>query len=903
MPQNFLIPATPAGYRALIDDYQRSLFGNAFDNQISADGVIDFGHSLRRFYDFADLYNQLIFGNNHAEIHTQHLENLAENVFFIANQMGGGGGAGLDTIEFYLQSINQNTENVAAAIGGGAQGSFFDVVNAINLQSSIFQQEFEPLFHARLSEIRQQIFFDIGEPTRAVANNLAAHATLLAQAILAAAGTGSPFDAAQVSATQNIADSTQTAALDDALLQALSAAFSEADADDYHDHVVSSGPLALVGLAARLWPLLRTVLAAGKSAAQVGGAVAVGDVLFNEGRMTVKTIDPVMHWFARGLATVAPLLAKLVNTGVEVAEEASKPLELFFQPVFEKLLGSIKTSVAQVGEVGPAQGFEVAEQFLTRAALQGMHAHHLAEVIEMMPYFKHFGMHMLPAFMSDMAGFGPIAGNTWGRAVGEGVGRAAGYEINAKMRSRIPDVGQLIEGTIERKMSLQEQATLLAFHGYNDHFIDFIQKYQWKDPSLTQIRALADDISVDEAQVQHWLREAGFDDDNVRTMAPVIMAASMRTERGQLLTEVMSNLKEGFLTEQDAALYFDQLRLGPIARGFLLTASRLGFRRNLINDNLATYREQFRANLIAEGDFRLGLSLNGLDPARIDSEVANINTKRTATLAREEDQAEKSLVRQHQSLVTQELRVAFQHGMIDASAFELALIQSGINPDIARATVDLEEVRLAGRIGQARAAELARLTEREVQIRVTGFVELFRKQQISNLQLGQFLLNLGLEPSLVDAIVQREVARAAPTAADLLQTPAALRAKELATLAKTTLIVRFQKGLISSDDLLRGLVELGVDAGIARATVDLEVAKRQSEAQPPQAPKEDPAVAAALRRQMTALISAYVDKRISEATLISELQRLGATDVVVNALVQEALEKRALAELPAGAEV
>jgi hypothetical protein len=395
-----------------------------------------------------------------------------------------------------------------------------------------------------------------------------------------------------------------------------------------------------------------------------------------------------------------------------------------------------------------------------------------------------------------------------------------------------------------------------------------------------------------EAQTETWLREIGFSMKDAAALLPIVMQQSMKAERGSLSTEVMANLRAGLLTEADADLYFDQLRLHPLARNMLFTSARLGLRRNSIEDNIATYRQQFNDGLIDEADFKLGLQAQGVTAPRIDVETSQVFSKRFAKLANDEAAEIKSEVRKQQGLLISAMREAFQHGFIDENQFRDALEHAGITPQTAAATVELERIKLEGRALTSRSAAAARALQQEIRLREDTFVELFRKGAINNLQLQQFLSQLGVPQAVVDAIVERELARARPSPQDLFKTPGALKAKELFTLATAKLQVDFAKAAIDADQYLTQLVALGMDVDIARATVALAVARRGAEKQPPAPAKVSDKSLADLKNQVDNALEKFAQTGQTPAALEDVLSRLGVVEEVLDALVALANEQQ-----------
>jgi len=899
MPIAFLGPYTTGGWIALLN--QEGAFLNATGVALTSAGAAYspyvqstlIENTQRAVYNnLASLYNLQEASYNTWITDRVQLYDCASFLEYIANNIPVGGGVDLSTVEFNLQRILTETSNIAATLGGGAPLSFGDIVTALNQGLfSVADQIFgaSQLSHFDFSQLVNSLAqVGAGGGAEILKDDIARIPVLLAQLvalIAAAAGQSDP-------ATQKIADNTKDSAQLDVGVALAAALAGKAPLEDYMEFLQHS-EIGFVGDAA--WSFVKTMLSA-LAPPPLRPQVEEGiqhfiDTGAQKG-LTAAITDSVHYISAQGPDVVGNIVGKIFGSLNHVAEIFEPALAAVFKPAFDVMLNGIKESVAQAGEVGPAGGFKAAEQFLSKAALNGMHAHHLAELLEMIPWTKHFGMNMLPAFMADMAGFGAIASQTWGRAIGEGVGRAAGYEINASMRSRIPDPRMLEQMVFEGQLSLPDQKVLLAFSGYNDDYIDRMQTIQYVEPNLRQLSSLAADASMPEGQTETWLREIGFSPKDAAALLPIVMQQSMRAERGTLQTEIMANLRAGLLSEQDAEIYFDQLRLHPLARNMLLTSARLGLRRNSIEDNITTYKQLYNDGLLDDADFRLGLEAQGVTEARLTVELNQVASKRFAQVAETETAEAKAEVRKQQGLLIAAMRAAFQHGMIDGNQFQDALTHSGITQSTAAATVELERIKLEGRAQTSRSAEAARILQREQRLREDTFVELFRKGAINNLQLQQFLLGSGLPEAVVGAIVDRELARARPSPGDLFKSPGALKAKELFTLATAKLQVDFAKAAIDADQYLTQLVALGSDVDIARATVALAVARRGAEKQPPAPAKVSNTILADLKKQVDDALEKFAQTGQTSAALEDVLSRLGIVEEVLDALVALANEQQ-----------
>jgi hypothetical protein len=893
--QSFPAFVTDIQYRDFIHLAMNDQFNvNAFQ-QITPDAAMNLAAmwDLQGWIKAVDV--QLIYANNLAEADRSQIYDIASFLENIEFQIANMGAVNLSTLETNVQSINSNVASIMQSVGGGSSISFAEIDRT--LTQSLAQVAMA------VQDVAGQLFTDngilsniltipndrtISEVTRDGLGDIAAVLAALLPIIRQTANVTDP-------ATQKIADNT----LSVARLAALSnGAVLEAGVPNFTDFFSFLSSLDVTAAAKQLGKLLSNAFDAVPEVFSTESAQRAKDEFLKEVE-TVKSstvildvTEEIKRQSAALLSPAIKFMFQIVGFIAEIAEPASKAL---FDPAFEAILKVVKTRVQSHGMVSPTQGFGAAADWLSAAASQGMHAHHLAHLIEMIPSLKNFGLNTLPAFLSDMAGYGEIAKQTWGKAIGEGVGRPAGYEINALMRSKIPDEQGLRSAVQRRQLSIQEFGTLMTYHGYHDNYVAMAVDTVWRNPSLREILLLVQDTPVEQPTIEWLLRDAGYGEDLMAKIIPALMRKRTRNERDQLVGEVRANLAQGFLTEEDARLYFEQVGMGSDEIDLSLQTARLAFRRGRMADNLATLQNEFTSNLMEAGDFTLAARAQGISEARIASELFAIEVKRNGTVAHQETADAKAEVRHQQSLVLQEFRVLFQHGLVSPAGFEQALVQSGILPATARLTVELEQVKLEGRAGSARSAAGARLTAKEIKLREDTFIELFRKGIISNLQLEISLRQLGLSDAIVSATVSKELAAKILTAADLLKTPAGMKAKELFTLAKATLQVQFAKAAIDADSYLQQLVLLGVDEAVARATVKLEVAKRSGEKQPPKAAATDSKALTAIKAQVAALEDQATAGKISGDDFSAALERIGLLEQTIDALIAQLDEEQAAA--------
>lgn len=467
----------------------------------------------------------------------------------------------------------------------------------------------------------------------------------------------------------------------------------------------------------------------------------------------VDWLTPFVSWLVtRGIDLAIPIVQRMA----EVVQRLSEVLDPVMSQIFDNMIRQFKAFIGSVGNVAPDAGFNVAGEFVTKAGQLGTQAHLTALAFEFIPYLKHFGINQTVAFMADAAAFAPIAAQTWGQAIGQGVGRPAGYQINAVMRSRIPEERDLFELLIKRIITEDDFRSFMAFHGYLDKYTDALVRSAFRGPRLTEIIRLSDDNTVDRAQIAHWIQKGGYTDENVEKLTPIVEQLGMRSERARLLGEVTLGYKEGLVDDFQAESYFDTLRLPPQAKSLLFQSMRLAFRREMIEEHLRGLTASYDSGLSSAFELLGGIQAIGVNREKALAIVATHSTRRTGRAFQKADARIEQQLRQVQTNTIQGLKEQFEFGRISDQRFLLSLLVAGVEPQLAASIVALEQIKLKTRAGERSRVAVERLAAKIRQNRQDGFIQLFRKDLVEEWQLRLFLRELGLDNELIDSIVQEE---------------------------------------------------------------------------------------------------------------------------------------------------
>ncbi len=479
----------------------------------------------------------------------------------------------------------------------------------------------------------------------------------------------------------------------------------------------------------------------------------------------VTTTESLSPFLAVGSATLSFLVRKLGDVFADILRAAFAGADIMapgFQPLVDQTLDTIQDRVLKLGHVTPGDAFSVARDFLTVAMTNGLKARLIGVLCEKGgDQVKNLGIQQVAGLMGELGGFSQLAEAVWGTALKAGIGRPAEYQVNAITRSRHLAERDLADAATQRKMSLTEQAEILAFHGYDDRGIAFIQAHQWRRARLREIVMLASDASVQEDDVRNWLEEGGYDDLDVNRFTPIVMEQSLRGQRQAWQSEVMANMREGYIDDEEGEAHLRRLRMNDEGVQLLLDTGRLGARRDMINESLRTFETAFTNDQMTEEEFTLALEGIGINKAKVAIIVGRNVSKRIGRVTKEEEAMTSKQVREFQSASLAALKAQFQAQLIGAEAFASNLVALGFLPSVAREIVTLEQLHLLAKIQGTQAAEADKLRDEIRRDRIATFIEFFQDGFINDEQLLADLVQLGLDFELAQAIAFREKAKKA----------------------------------------------------------------------------------------------------------------------------------------------
>jgi hypothetical protein len=168
----------------------------------------------------------------------------------------------------------------------------------------------------------------------------------------------------------------------------------------------------------------------------------------------------------------------------------------------------------------------------------------------------------------------------------------------------------------------------------------------------------------------------------------------------------------------------------------------------------------------------------------------------------------------------------YKKGMISTGELTTILIGLGIEPSRLRDIADQAEIDIKPKPVAPVKASIDTEYNKIVQKMIPLYIQQYRYEMIKPDELKAKLKSLGLLEEYINLVISIEDAKKVKTAARLSDVELAKRNRELESLFKQQYLDQYRGDLINEDQLAENLLAIGLDAGIVKATVDLEVVKK-----------------------------------------------------------------------------
>jgi len=443
----------------------------------------------------------------------------------------------------------------------------------------------------------------------------------------------------------------------------------------------------------------------------------IGDVLFDKIREWFRlayqeVLVSLWRWMLEKLKDLIDLVVGTLKPILSDAWEfASAKFEEYGRSLYD---GTLKVFEGH-SPVKPEDAPVMAMQLYLFAMGMGMAAHGTAALTELLHPLKTVGLHQTAAAIGDFAGFGRISAATMGPLVNRVLAQAMTYAVQSRYRPVIPDDRLLVELRSKREIDKGTFDKAMAYQGFDDDWIDLIERWQWKDPRTLEIARLAD-VGIEQgpppAEELEWFRKfgitgnklkdwwlyrkfmrAGYEDCDLDVLVRFIHRKEVSFALTYVRTAIRRNYRWGYLTDEELEKWMERLNLPEQAKEWIFWAGELDreyfYRQDLQN----YYITAFRQDVIGADELLVSLLAMNL-PAReasllVRTEKIRKRPKTSVAVPKEQEQMTAKL----QSTYIQLYREQFKKGFIDEALYLESLLSLGLDPELASVTVELDATK------------------------------------------------------------------------------------------------------------------------------------------------------------------------------------------------------------------
>lgn len=388
-----------------------------------------------------------------------------------------------------------------------------------------------------------------------------------------------------------------------------------------------------------------------------------------------------------------------------------------------------------------------------------------------------------------------------------------------------------------------------------------------------------------------------------------------RIERTELRTELLAQASAGVMSPEDvgaalAAYGYDaraQQHTAALAR---LRASRKLFQEVATETKAATRRAQQTAITAAQEEFRRGLLTDaglaatlrdqGVTEAEVDSlvdlaRVRRVPVPKLADVLTPEAQAQRALDEESDRVVA-----LLKRRQIDEATAQASLIGLGVDPDEAGRRVRLATAQVAKPPDRFTPRPVNDVIEEARRLKMAAARDEFRAGLIDLNALGARLADAGIEPAVVNAVVQFEDSKRRADAARASETASARETSTIRRQEQDKAVAAFRAGDLDESGLLANLLAIGVLPSLAETIVESEVQRRDVEAAGNAEAADARTAAQDQSLREDAVVFGFRNNLVDEDQALELLADAGVTEIRARLLIQreQARKKPAAASSP-----
>lgn len=595
-------------------------------------------------------------------------------------------------------------------------------------------------------------------------------------------------------------------------------------------------------------------------------------------------------------------------------------------------LTSIQSMILGQGTIAPEDAPTIGTRaFLTASAL-GASAHALSTAIELVHPLRYMGFHYLSGFLADMGSFSSISHALIGTVVDVGVAVPMRYYLQARTRVTVPTAGDLQGMHRKHTLTPAQFGKYMAYQGYSEEWIQNYIEYLPADPRLFDILRMAEAgfpvtsppaaaiPTLEKMNIRAggnpdwWLQMkfalAGYNWIDIPMLVDTVHRRETNSERNRLVTTASVNFRNGYMSEPQFRQELDAAGKTPKQIDWKVRAERLSALRDDILDLEKLFTDRYLKDLITYDDLIVAFTNIGIIPHKADILANRARIRKTPKPTDDTDKRAEKATREMQVAYSRMYKEQYRQNLITYEEYHNSLRAIRISEAVAWATVELERARRIGQSDRVAIKAEAQAATRTQAARQRLFRERFRAGVIDAGFYYDALINAGVVQAEARAIVDLEVVRIDAQAAAVATAEATAALVRTRAAYQRLYQAQYRAGLITTADYYDDLIVLGVDADLARATVDAEAVRYDAEISAIEEREAEATQRAAQRAQaklererydaglidadqyLTGLLEIRVDPALARATV--DLAEVARFDLIARAELKLE-EKEALA--------
>jgi hypothetical protein len=365
-------------------------------------------------------------------------------------------------------------------------------------------------------------------------------------------------------------------------------------------------------------------------------------------------------------------------------------------------------------------------------------------------------------YVGAAIGFEELRDVQVGPLIRHGIGKVA--EINAKQlfRQELPGSGTILGLYARRLVDQGTTIDLLGKEGLHPTLITPMSTASQHGIQPRQlIRAFESGLFTD-ADIRDELTFSGMRDVSINRILKLAPWLATNPQRNALIGSAEKACIAGLLTTDDLLVVVDNAE--HITDLHTLISQRIGLeqRLSLAKEYESAYSAEYLAGITDVFQYQSKLEGLGLQPVAITALMAVQEAKSAATLKRQADAAERSLIRATAAAERRAAMQNFKNGVIDEIALAAALVLTGLTSVQSAAWVDLAVLQKQGSARFLYGLSLTPANAELLRSRVGAVTDQRKRGFLTDPQYHDALAALGIKSPWLNSLMATAAALATP---------------------------------------------------------------------------------------------------------------------------------------------